>query len=135
MVYVINTRYKYLNDQDLIVPAPTSDPDRGYNQALLLAKYVSKEIGVECKDIISKVGSHAPRHSTRSRDTKSDFDRNYKCDEPLSDRKILLIDDTYVKGVTMRECFRVLKECDAKEVQGLVLGRNVDQTHREFIKE
>ena len=135
MVYIINERYPYLKDMDLIVPVPSSDLERGYSQTLLLANYVSKEIGIECKEIIYSDDNHAPQHNTPLDRKKSNIDHEFNCDGLLTDKKILLIDDTYVTGNTMRECFRVLKECDAKEVQGLVLGREVTEEHMEYIKE
>jgi len=44
MVYVITNQYQYLKDVDIIVPAPVGNLERGYNQAALLAKYVSENI-------------------------------------------------------------------------------------------
>jgi predicted amidophosphoribosyltransferase len=52
MVYVINTRYQDLKKMDIIVPVPSGDTKRPYNQAALLAIYVSKNIGIPYKDIL-----------------------------------------------------------------------------------
>ncbi|GEM_PF-1434705 len=134
MVHIITERYPYLKDVDLIVPVPPSDAKRGYSQTLLLANYVSKEIGVECEEIIYSDDNHAPQHNTPLDRKYNNIDHKYNCNVSLSDKKILLIDDTYVTGNTMRECFRVLNKCDAKEVQGLVLGREVTEGHMEYIK-
>ena len=56
------------------------------------------------------------------------------CNEEINEKRILLIDDTYITGNTKNECARVLKECGAKEIKCLIIGRSVDQTNLDFIK-
>ena len=41
----------------------------------------------------------------------------------LIGKKILLVDDVYTSGESMRECVRVLKRAGVEKVWGLVLAR------------
>lgn len=56
------------------------------------------------------------------------------CKEKITGQKVLLIDDTYITGDTKNECARALRGCGAVDVQCLVIGRAVDETHLKFIK-
>jgi len=135
MVYVINNHYQYLKDVDIIVPAPVGDVKRGYNQAALLAKYVSENISIPCKDILYKTEEYLPQHNmiTSLRKKENAIRGKIGCGEEITGKKVLLIDDVYVTGNTKNECVRALKDCGAGEILGLVIGRADDQSNREFV--
>lgn len=134
MVHVINTRYQYLKTMDIIVPVPSGDSKRPYNQAALLAKYVSANTGIHCKDILYKKEDFPPQHSIDSNSKENNVKGKIGCNENITGLKVLLIDDTYITGDTKNECARALKECGAVDIQCLVIGRSVDETHIQFIK-
>ncbi len=134
MVYVINNRYQDLKKMDVVVPVPSGDSKRPYNQAALLAKYVSEHIGIPYKDILHKKEEFPPQHSVKLDQKESNVKGKIDCKEKITGQKVLLIDDTYITGDTKNECARALKECGAKEIRGLVVGRSVDKTHMEYIE-
>ena len=45
--------------------------------------------------------------------------------EPVSGKRILLIDDVYTTGATVNECARVLLDAGAERVDVLTLARTV----------
>lgn len=135
MVWVINNRYQFLRNMDLIVPVPNGDSEREYNQAALLAEYVSENIEIPFKDILYKKEEYPAQHTTVSLEDKcSNIKDKIGCNKEINEKRILLIDDTYITGNTKNECARVLKECGAKEIKCLIIGRSVDQTNLDFIK-
>lgn len=40
----------------------------------------------------------------------------------IIDSKIILVDDVWTTGATMRECVTVLKQSDAREIWGIALA-------------
>ncbi len=134
MMYVINTRYQDLKKMDIIVPVPPGDSKRPYNQAALLARYVSTNTGIHYKDILYKKEEFPPQHSVNSNSKENNIKGKIGCNEKIVGLKVLLIDDTYITGDTKNECTRALKECGAVDIRCLVIGRAVDETHKKFIK-
>lgn len=133
MVYVINNCYQYLKDVDIIVPAPVGNLKRGYNQAALLAKYVSENISVPCEDILYKKEEYPPQHDIPLHEKENIIRGKIGCREEITGKKVLLIDDTYVTGNTKNECVRALKDRGAGDIWGLVIGRSVDRSHMDSI--
>lgn len=119
---------------DTVVPVPLHKNrlrKRGFNQSILLAKELVR----------LWPDSHSPKldyqNLRRLRDTKSQIE--LKEDERTANvkdafsignkdafkgKKVLLIDDVYTTGATIRECSKILKESGA-EVFALTLARAV----------
>lgn len=133
MVYVINNHYQYLKDVDIIVPVPVGNLKREYNQAALLAKYVSENIFISFKDILYRIEEYPPQHDIPLQEKENAIRGKIGCREEITGKKVLLIDDTYVTGNTKNECARALENCGAGKIWGLVIGRAVDRSHMDFI--
>lgn len=134
MVYVINERYQYLREMDIIVSVPSGDAKRGYNQSELLARYVSEKIGIPCNDILYKKEEYIPQHLTPLESKENNIKNKIGCKEKIVGKNVLLIDDAYITGDTKNECARALKKCGAENITCLVIGRAVDKTNMDYIK-
>lgn len=115
---------------DYIVPVPLSKKRefyRGYNQAMLLAEYISGKTG---KNIIVN-------NLIRVKNTKAQYELNreerllnlkdvFELKEPwfFKNKSIVIIDDIATTCSTLEECSRVLRKSGAKNVYGLVLARD-----------
>ena len=103
--------------------------DRGYNQAELLAKEISKKIGVEYLPTLKKI-----RHNTAQSTIKDSKQRAanvigaYRVidAEEVKGKYILLVDDVVTTGSTVSECARILKKSGAKAVYCVTLARRED---------
>lgn len=103
--------------------------DRGYNQAELLAKEISKKVGVEYLPTLKKI-----RHNTAQSTIKDSKQRAanvigaYRVvdAEKVKGKYILLVDDVVTTGSTVSECARVLKKSGAKAVYCVTLARRED---------
>ena len=96
---------------------------RGYNQAELIARAVSDELGVPIRPTLLRL-RHAPqvgqsRHR-RIEQTKGNFMIRSGA---LAGRRICIIDDVVTTGATLSECARVLKAAGARSVSAAALAR------------
>lgn len=94
---------------------------RGYNQSELLAREYASLLG---KPYVETLVKHADNKTQSTLQSDSDRLKNVKdcyciIDESLvKDKTIIIVDDVYTSGATMKECARVLKRAGAKMVMG-----------------
>ncbi len=107
---------------DVIIPVPLCNKrlkQRGYNQSWLLANEICKSVKVGVKDNILLRVKETPTqtnldYAERQDNLKDAFKvRNSK---QIKNKIVLLIDDVYTTGATVRECSKVLKNAGAKEI-------------------
>lgn len=114
---------------DLIVPVPLHrrrKKSRGYNQALLLAERLGRSHGVPVLGgCLIKTRDNPPQTSLESREREINVRGAYAVKAPggAMGNTILLVDDVYTTGSTLRECSRVLLEAGAKEIRALTIAR------------
>ncbi len=125
--FYINFRH---NDFDIIVPVPLfrrQGKERGFNQSLLLAKYLSKEVSlplfinnlIRIKDTPSQTSLS---RKERLKNVSGAFSIRKK--EVFKGKRVLLIDDVSTTGATVLACKRVLRKAGAKKVIALVLAKS-----------
>jgi len=123
---------------DVIIPIPLHPRRlrwRGFNQAELLADYLSENLAPGLKipvnaELLKRKSYTTPQmkiknYKERQKNIKDAFGfrvRNKK-DYSLRDKNILLIDDVATTGATLFECAKILKENGAKNVFGAVIAR------------
>lgn len=103
--------------------------DRGYNQAELLAKVISKNIGVEFKQTLRKIKNNTAQSTIKdSKQRATNVVGVYRVTAPelVKGKYILLVDDVVTTGATVSECARMLKKAGAKAVYCLTLARRED---------
>lgn len=108
--------FENLRKYDIILVAPISNKrkkERGYNQSELIAKEISKIIGVKIeKNILYKTKNILPQ-STLNKEQRIENVKNvYKAKniEKIKNKKILIFDDIYTTGSTVNECAKILVE-------------------------
>lgn len=131
--------YYLYSDYDLIVPVPLHPrrlADRGYNQAELIAKVIAEELGVGMKeDVLFR--TRATMHqmnlsrSLRELNVKDAF---FADEKSVSGKRILLVDDIFTVGATVRSCASELLAKGAMEVSAIAVctnfGRNEQSINR-----
>ena len=112
---------------DIITYIPThrrKEALRGYNQAELLANYISENIDKPLlgDNLIKIKWTKDQSHLTKI-DRIINLQDSFKLKEAgeVKNKRILLIDDIITTGATMEECSKVLSENGAKEVIGIAL--------------
>lgn len=111
-----------------VIPVPLSDSslfERGFNQSESLAERVAEELGLKLvRDALIKI-KKTERQSwlnlkERQKNLKNAFVWNKKYTPPSS---VLLIDDVYTTGSTLRECAKVCKKKNVQTVTAWTLFR------------
>lgn len=112
---------------DIITSIPLSKKSkkqRGFNQAELISKKLSKKLGIKYLNILEKCKENKPQHnlnlSERKENVKGIFRLKKKID--VSNKQILLIDDIITTGNTLAEATKVLLNNNAKSVSCLTLA-------------
>ncbi len=98
---------------------------RGFNQAELIAKQMGKKMAPVRGLVRTRATGQQARtvnRGMRAENIKGAFGLG-KEGEGLSGKRVILIDDVFTSGVTMRECAKVLKKARVRQVWGLVLAR------------
>ncbi len=107
---------------DLIVPVPISRGGlkrRGFNQTELLARQISKKMGLRMEPQIIHRVKETPSQVELSREEREKnllFAFKIEDTKKVYRKNILLVDDVYTTGSTCRECTRVLMEAGASRV-------------------
>jgi ComF family protein len=126
---------------DLILPVPLHQRRlrfRGFNQSLLIAKYVGENItpGFEIPVLENVLVRHhytepqmkIKNHSHRKNNIQNAFSVIKNEEKKLKGKNIWLVDDVATTGATLFECAKVLKKAGAKEVFALVVARQEIKT-------
>jgi len=127
--------------QFVLVPIPLHprrERWRGFNQAELLGKMIAENLGINFSpDLLLRVKNTSPQiklgEKERKINIKDAFSLNYSiaqlsgkarfCSTGLNHSNILLFDDVWTSGVTLKEACRTLKKSGAKMVWGLTLAK------------
>lgn len=111
-----------LPSQTLVVPAPMHprrERKRGYNQAELLARAVARILDRPHAQALSKLRNTRQQarldHAERARNLQGSIGVR----EDVRGRAVLLVDDVYTTGATMRICAQALLDAGATAVYGL----------------
>lgn len=116
---------------DLLIPVPLHPKrlrERGFNQALLLAKELSRRTQIPYQGRILKKKKPTPPQvqlnaGERERGVKGAFHLTDR--EGVEGKTILLIDDVYTTGATVNECSKVLIRGGARRVDVLTLAHTM----------
>ena len=112
---------------DCIVPVPLHPHrlrQRGYNQALELARPISRELNVPLDTtLLQRSRKTLQQQGLSATERRSNLRNAFTLASQTSALKVLLIDDVMTTGETVRECCRVLVAGGVKEVQVAVIGR------------
>ena len=140
MSELIKGVYSEEYDFDMIVSVPLSTErfdERGFNQSHILAQIISENTGVVyVPDALMKVRNTRRQSELDAVGKMTNLKNAFRGDEKtVTGRHILLIDDIYTSGNTVRECASELKRCGAESVAVYTLaGKPVSQKSKEYME-
>lgn len=122
-----------LAQNTVIVPVPTNKENisqRGYNNVLEIAKEFSALLGVPySKNLLVKIKNTKPQYKLspkqREENVSGCFSINLKEAEKYKGKTLLIIDDIYTTGATIREIIRVLKKNNMENIFCITLSKAV----------
>ncbi len=116
-----------IDDIDLIIPVPVhwrKEALRGYNQSYLLAKPVAMTLEKPLlKDCLVKARWTREQNTLSAHERRKNLVDSFKVKkrERILGKRILLIDDIFTTGSTLKVCSQALIEAGAGEVVALTL--------------
>ena len=114
----------------LLAPVPLFDfreRERGFNQATEIARLISPHFDIPLaekllrKDTYTRPQADIKDKETRAANIAGAFSVRHPAE--ASGKVILLLDDVYTTGATMRECATVLRGAGAAEVWGMTVAK------------
>ena len=99
---------------------------RCFNQTYLLAKEISNISKLPiARGVLQKNKNTAAQMTLKENDRKANLKNAFIClnKNAVKNKKILIVDDVYTTGSTLRECAYTLKKAGGSEVWGLVLAK------------
>jgi ComF family protein len=114
-------------DFDAVVPVPMHRAKmrrRGYNQAELLARALSKRIGIRCEPGLLTKTRDLDAQSKLARDARASNVRDaFLASSRVAERRILLVDDVSTTGATIRASASALARAGAARVAAAVVAK------------
>ncbi|MBI2577938.1 MAG: ComF family protein [Candidatus Wildermuthbacteria bacterium] len=113
----------------LLVPVPLHKKRlrwRGFNHAELLAKELSLGLAIPlAANLLVKTKATLAQAELSEKERKTNVKDAFRVISPSSvkNKNILLVDDVYTTGSTLRECAKVLKKAGAFRIFGIVAAR------------
>ena len=99
---------------------------RGFNQAAIFAETLSRYAGRPCISLLCKTKETTPQIDLHKEDRLHNVQGSFIC---LADswagniEKVVLVDDVWTTGATMKECCKTLKKAGVREVWGFTVAR------------
>lgn len=127
LVYEIE-KNDLFKDIDFIIPVPlhrSRKSFRGFNQSELLGEYIEKKIGIKVlNDVLVKNKKTKDQHNLNESDRKKNLIDVFELRDKdiLRGKNVLVIDDILTTGTTLKNCGRVLRNSDVKNLYGLTLA-------------
>jgi ComF family protein len=106
---------------------PKRERWRGFNQAKLLAQYVSDELSLPIAPTLNRINFRTPQMEIKEKKNRFTNIKNSFAPTAglnLKNKNIILIDDIAASGATLIEAAKVLKRAKAKNVYGFVIARS-----------
>jgi ComF family protein len=114
-------------DAAVLVPVPLTRErraSRGFNQAALLAERVARKLGLAVKPRwLRRVRSTAAQSDLSAAERQTNVRGAFAASPAVAGRHVVIVDDVFTTGATVRECARALREGGAVRVGALTVAR------------
>ena len=97
---------------------------RGYNQAELLAEYISEQINIPYCTVLKRTVTTKPQNALNKKERVVNIKNAFSLIDNINikNKSILIVDDIFTTGTTINECCKVLKKAGAFKVDFLSLS-------------
>jgi len=123
-------RREPINSADLIAPVPLHpkrERERGFNQALLLARELARIGGLPLDEhsVVRRLHTERHRAGMDAKARRKSVAQAFAVRHPklVAGQRLLLVDDVFTTGATVSACASAIKEAGAAEVFVLTIAR------------
>ena len=96
---------------------------RGFNQSQEAANHIGRFTRKKVETLLLKVKENRPQKGLKKNQREANVRKVFSISDKKIPPKVIIIDDVWTSGATLRECSRVLREAGVKRVWGLTLTR------------
>ncbi len=130
---------EFFKEFDWLAPVPIHPKrlkERGFNQAMVLAKRLGKRAGVRYAELLERNQNTTKQTKLSFTERSSNVSGTFVAKKifPLKLKKILLVDDIFTTGSTVNACAQALKAVGA-QTAGITLTVTGKPVHDEFMEE
>ncbi len=112
--------FDWWREVDCIVCIPMKGRDRDYNQSAVIAKWVSERTNKPFdENVLIKVKNNPPFYTLKYEQRMKFIKDAFKIVDYdfIKDKNVVVIDDIYTSGTTLKECRRLIMKNGAKSVR------------------
>jgi ComF family protein len=112
-----------------ILPIPlhqTRERERGFNQSLLIAEILSRRLNIPIVTHLKKVKKSLPQVEMKNyEEREKNIAGSFSLIDPnaIKSKNIIIVDDVFTSGATMREAVKTLKSAGAKKIIAFVIAK------------
>ncbi len=117
---------------DCLVPVPLyfrKKKRRGFNQSDQLAERLGREFNLPVRTVLKKQSSTAAQSELDRQERLKNLGNCFRLKkgggDTISQQRILIVDDIYTTGTTLRNAGKTLQEGGAKSLGGILLARSL----------
>jgi len=118
---------KFLRKKPTVVSVPLHwrrENWRGFNQAEMIGRWVGEGLGLELVDMLERKRASQPQTKLGRKERRENVRWAFGVRRGVvAAKRVLLVDDVWTTGATMRAGSQALKRAGVKEVWGLTLAR------------
>jgi ComF family protein len=121
-------RFKSGSKFDLIIPMPLHPQrlkERGFNQSLEIARLLSKPLEIPVRHVCERIKFSAPQASLPMKDRVKNMKGAFICNEDLSGRNVILVDDVMTTGASLNALAKAVKAKGAAHVECWLIARTL----------
>jgi ComF family protein len=116
----------------MLIPVPLHPRrkrQRGFNQAEILGEMIADKFKWQCRaDILKRTKHTKPQVELTGEERQKNIKGAFEINQEISSElrlapQVILFDDVWTTGSTLKECGRVLKKSGARQVWGITLAR------------
>lgn len=100
---------------------------RGFNQAAIIAELIAKDNGLKQIELLERVRETKPMYGLDKQAREVNVNGAFRIKQNLRDKlvgaRVILVDDVWTTGATMKECGKLLKSAGVREIWAITLAR------------
>lgn len=120
---------RIVTSPDAIVAIPLHPQrlrERGYNQSLLLAKRIAKQLGIPLlTDACTRTRNTTPQSTLPWKERGKNMHQAFACSADLGGKHIAIVDDVMTTGASIKELAGTLHQAGATQISAWVVARTL----------